>query len=314
MARVLANLGLLLLLAAGIGGWFYLGGAFFTVEPGQSAVVLRFGEYVETVEQPGFHWRLPAPIERHEIVNVASVSKEEFGYPADAGEQPTEQERLQAAMQTSDNNIVHVSFVVQYRIQDAFKSRYRVADPLPLLRDAAQASVRRVVGRNTIDDVLSEKRGVVGAESGEILQRRLDGYESGLEVLGVELQDVQPPPSVRAAFDDVLAASQDRDRAVNEAEGYANEVLPQARAKALETVEGARAYRDSKIAEAAGEAQRFRAIAAEYGRAPEVVRTRLFLETMEAVLPEVHTVIMERDSSVLPFLPLDAAARREGTP
>jgi membrane protease subunit HflK len=123
-------------------------------------------------------------------------------------------------------------------------------------------------------------------------------------VLGVELLDVQPPDAVRAAFDDVQGANQDRSRAVNEAQAYANEVLPRARAEAIEDIESARGYRDAKIAEAAGEAQRFRAIAAEYARAPEVVRTRLFLETMEAVLPEVDTYIVEPGSPVLPHLPL----------
>jgi membrane protease subunit HflK len=302
VGRTLANATLLVASLAVLGAWAWFG--VYTLEPGQAAVILRFGRYVGTQTQPGLRWHLPPPLEGHEIVNVASINREEFGYRAAAGAPPGDVERLEAAMQTSDSNIVHLSFVVQYRVKDAFQSRYRIADPRDVLRDAAQSAVRGVVGRNTIDAVLSEKRGIVEAESMEALQARLDHYESGLEVLGVELQDVQPPEPVRDAFDDVLGAVQDRNRAVNEAQGYANEVLPRARAQAVETTEAARGYRDAKIAEATGEAERFRAIAAEYRKAPEVVRTRLFLEAMEDVLPEVKTVIMQPGTAVLPTLPL----------
>ena len=302
VARTIANLTLLLASVGVLGAWAYFG--IYQLEPGQAAVILRFGEYVHTVSQPGLRWHLPPPIEDHEIVNVASIDREEFGYLTGSAE-PTEEEKREAAMQTSDANIVHLSFVVQYRINDAFQARYRIADPRPVLRDAAQAAVRGVVGRNTIDDVLSEKRGIVETETQQALQDTLDLYESGLSVLGIELQDVQPPETVRAAFDDVLGAVQDRNRAVNEAHGYANEVLPKSLAQSVELIESARGYRDARIAEATGQASRFRAIASEYQKAPDVVRTRLFLETMEEVLPSVRTVIVEPGTAVMPYLPLD---------
>jgi len=302
VARTIANLTVLLISLGVLGAWAYFG--IYQLEPGQAAVILRFGKYVHTVSQPGLRWHLPPPIEDHEVVNVASIDREEFGYLTGDAE-PTSEEKLEAAMQTSDANIVHLSFVVQYRIKDAFQARYRIADPRPVLRDAAQAAVRGVVGRNTIDDVLSEKRGIVETETQEVLQDTLDHYESGLAVLGIELQDVQPPESVRAAFDDVLGAVQDRNRTVNEAQGYANEVLPKSRAQSVELIESARGYRDARIAEATGQASRFRAIASEYQKAPEVVRTRLFLETMEDVLPSVRTVIVEPGTAVMPYLPLD---------
>ena len=301
VGRTIANLTVLVVSLAVLGAWAYFG--MYQLEPGQAAVILRLGEYVRTESQPGLRWHLPPPIEDHEIVNVQSLDREEFGIRP--GTEPSEDDKLEAAMQTSDANIVHLSFVVQYRIKDAFQARYRIADPRPVLRDAAQAAVRGVVGRNTIDDVLSEKRGIVETETQEALQETLDLYESGLAVLGVELQDVQPPESVRASFDDVLGAKQDRDRAVNEAQGYANEVLPKSRAKAVELVESARGYKGARVAEATGQASRFRAIADEYRKAPEVVRTRLFLETMEDVLPEVRTVIVEPGTGVMPYLPLD---------
>lgn len=307
VARTIANLTLLVASLGVLGAWSYFG--FYQLEPGQAAVILRFGEYVRTEGAPGLRWHLPPPIESHEIVNVESLNKEEFGRRgADRAEDEVHQE---ASMQTSDNNIVHVAFVVQYRIKDAFKSRYRVASPREILRDAAQSAVRGVVGRHSIDGVLREERGIVQSESEQSLQESLDRYESGLEVVGIELQDVSPPEEVRAAFDDVLAATQDRNRAVNEAEGYANEVLPKARAQAIEAIESARGYRDARIAESSGEAARFRAIAGEYQKAPEVVRTRLFLETMEQVLPQVNTVIVEPGTPMLPYLPLDPQRQPE---
>lgn len=310
VGRTVANVSAVLLSVAVLATWAYFG--FYTLEPGQSAVILRLGRNLRTEAQPGLRWHLPPPLESHEIVNVASIDKEEFGVrvePAAAEGAPAASTRPETAMQTSDANIALVGFVVQYRIKDAFQSRYRIANPRAVLRDAAEASVRRAVGRNTIDAVLTEKRGIIESEAREELQERLDLYESGLEVLGVELLDVQPPTEVRAAFDDVQGANQDRNRTVNEAQAYANEVLPRARAEAVEAVEGARGYRDARIAEATGEAERFRAIAAEYARAPEVVRTRLFLETMEKVLPQAKTYIVQPGSPVLPFLPLEERTR-----
>jgi membrane protease subunit HflK len=237
------------------------------------------------------------------IVNVSSMQKQEFGMQS-ATDEGSESLRHESAMQTSDNNIVRLGFVVQYQIKDAFYSRFRVALPRETLRDAAQAALREVVGRTTIDGVLSEKRGQVESEALEILQRILDSYESGLFVTGLQLQEVQPPGEVRAAFDDVLAANQDRNRLINEAEGYANEVVPKARAEASEMVAAAQGFRDAKVAEARGEAQRFLALLAEYQRAPVVTRRRLYLETMEEILPDVEKVIIEPGTNLLPYLPL----------
>ncbi len=214
-------------------------------------------------------------------------------------------------MQTSDNNIVRVGFAVQYRIKDAFAARFRVANPRAVLRDAAQAAMREVVGRETVDGVLRERRAAVTAEVASLLQQILDSYDSGIDIDKVQLQDVQPPAAVRAAFEDVVAATQDASRLVNEALGYRNELIPNARGEAAERLQAAYGYRDAKIAESRGEAERFRAIAAEYRKAPEVTQKRLYLETMEAILPEVQTVIIEPGTAqVLPYLPLG----RDGRP
>jgi membrane protease subunit HflK len=309
-ARVVASLAVGLVVVAALAVWAWLG--LYQLQPGQSAVILRLGQFVRTQADPGLKWHLPPPLEAHHVVNVAAIEREEFGYRTQEHREPTPEELLEAAMQTSDNNIVHLSFVVQYRIKDAFRSRYRIAAPRPILRDAAQAAVREVVGRTSIDGVLSEKRGDVQEESAQVLQEVLDRYESGLAVLAVQLQDVQPPQAVRDAFDDVIAAIQDRSRTVNEAEGYANEVLPKARAEAIELREAALGYREARVAEARGEAARFQALAQEYDRQPEVVRTRLYLETMEAILPNVRQVVIDRGAPVLPHFPLFGDDRGEG--
>ncbi|HBZ69756.1 MAG TPA: FtsH protease activity modulator HflK [Deltaproteobacteria bacterium] len=304
--RTLANLVVFTLSLAVLIAWSYFG--VYELQPGQAAVVLRLGRYSETVSEPGLRWHLPPPIETHEIVNVASIEREEFGMPAPGEAEPKGKALLEAQMQTGDNNIVNVSFVVRYMVKDAFQSRYRVAEPRQTLRDAAQAAVREVVGRTPIDAVLSQKREQIKAESGQILQHTLDGYESGLLVKGIEIQDAKAPSTVVAAFNEVLAAAQDRSRLVNEAQGYANEVLPKARAQAVEQREQARGYRESKVAEATGAAERFRALDAEYRKAPEVTRRRLYLETMETVLPQVETVVVDPGSAhVLPYLPIGAA-------
>ena len=208
-------------------------------------------------------------------------------------------------MQTSDNNIVRVSFSVQYRIKDAFAARLRLKDPVPIVRDAARAAMREAVGRMTVDGVLRERRAALTAEVATLLQDILDSYQAGLDVQAVELQDAQPPVAVRAAFDDVVEATQDALRVVNEAEGFLNELIPSARAEATELREAALGYREAKVADATGESARFTAIMAEYRKAPAVTKKRLYLETMESVLPEVQKVIIEKGTtSVLPYLPL----------
>ncbi len=285
----------------------------YSLRPGEEAVILRFGDYARTVTEPGPQIHLPPPLESHAIVNTSAIEREEFGAQPGAGRTPEQESEahLESAVQTSDNNLVMLGFVVQYRIQNAFDALYRVANPEAILRDAAQAAAREVVGRTTIDGVLSEQRGQVEAETEETLQALMDRYHTGLVVLAVQLQEVQPPQDVRAAFDDVIAASQDKSRTVNEAQGFANEVLPKAQGEASELRAQAEGYKAARIAAATGAASRFAALAAEYHKAPEVTRTRLYLETMEEVLPEVEKFVVEPGSAgVVPFLPLDPRRER----
>ncbi len=308
--RTVGNLLFVGIALAALGGWGYLG--LFQLQPGQAVVLLRLGAHYETITQAGLHWTLPPPFVTREVLNVEEVQNQDFGL-ASEGEARDEQELLhEASMQTSDNNIVRVSFSVQYRIKDAFAARFRLKDPVPVVRDAAQAAMREAVGRMTVDGVLRERRAALTAEVGELLQDILDSYEAGLDIQAVELQDVQPPVAVRAAFFDVVEAGQDAIRVVNEAEGFRNELIPSARAEATELREAAKGYREAKIAEATGEGARFSAIAAEYRKAPRVTKKRLYLETMEQVLPDVQKVIIEKGTTnVMPYLPL---GRREGRP
>jgi len=314
VARTLGNATALLVVVGVLGAWAWFG--TYTLEPGQAAILLRFGEHQGTVAQAGLHWTLPPPIVTREIVNVGEVRSEDFGVvgrarPGAGGEPTPDGDRVHdSSMQTSDNNIVRVSFAVQYRIQDPYAALYKVEDRVSVVRSAATAAMREVVGRMTVDGVLRERRAALTAEVQTILQGILDEYGIGIDVQAVELQDVQPPEVVRAAFDDVVAATQDANRAVNEAEGYRNQVLPNARAEATELIEEAAGYREAKIAQATGEAARFEAVSAEYRKAPEVTRKRLYLETMEQVLPPVEKVIIDPDGApVLPYLPLGRDGR-----
>ncbi|HXK24359.1 MAG TPA: FtsH protease activity modulator HflK [Myxococcota bacterium] len=303
VARTLRSGLLLLVLLGALGAWLSLGA--FTLAPGQAAVLLRLGRHAGTITEEGFHLVLPPPIVLRQIVNAEQVRTEDFGHVAAEGAALDKEAELEAAMQTADNNIVRIGFSVQYRTKDSFAALYRVEDPVAVVRDAAQAAMREAVGAMTVDGVLREQRDALTADVARELQTILDTYDAGIDIVGVQLRDVQAPAQVRAAFDDVIAATQDASRLVNEAEGYRNEVLPGARAQAAELTAAADAHRQAVVAEATGEAARFRAIVAEYRKAPAVTEKRLYLETMEQVLPKVEKVIIERGTtSVVPYLPI----------
>jgi membrane protease subunit HflK len=312
--RLLKIIVLVLGVAAASGVWVYSGfpGAdylgFYQLNPGQSAIILRLGAYSRTEPRPGLRWHLPSPIEMHEVVNVSEIMRLEFGVRGGEAE-ADDRVKHESSMQTGDNNIVDLGFVLQYRVSDAFESRYGVAQIAATLRDAAQAAVREIVGTMTIDNVITN-RGEVQIKSERLLQDIVDSYAMGVEVMEIEMQQAQPPDEVRAAFDDVVAADQNANLIINQAKAYENEVLPRARAEAIELTESAQGYRDSKIAESRGEAERFTALLAAYQAAPEVTRKRLYLETMESVLPNVEKVIVEPGAaSILPHLSLGSATR-----
>jgi modulator of FtsH protease HflK len=305
--RTVRRLGVSVLLLIGLAVWQGATGVY-QLNPGEAAVILRLGSFARTETQEGVHFHLPWPIESRDIVNVGVSQRRAFG-DVDAS-QEDEDKLAETVMQTGDNNIVLVEFFVQYQIEDPFRNRYRITDGEALLDEAAQAAMREVVGRSTIDGVLSAGKDVIASEAKDLLQTLLNTYEAGIHVTALQLRDAQAPAPVRQAFSDVIGANQDRNRVMNEAEAYANEVVPRARGEASELIASSQGYRDAKIADATGEATRFLALVTEYLKAPAITRKRLYLETMEAVLPDTEKLIVEPGTaSVLPYLPLPSAAR-----
>jgi membrane protease subunit HflK len=290
----------------------WLATGIFIVAPDERGIVLRFGKVVREAEPgPGYH--LPWPMEEVLKPSVTQIRKEEFGYrTVDLGP-PARYRNVdpEALMLTGDENIVKLLFIVQYKVKaDPEAARdflFNVRDPRETVRAAAEAAMRQVVGRNQIDDVLTEQRDRVQREARDTLQQVLDAYGVGLDVVAVQLQDVDPPDQVSDAFKDVISAQQDRERMVNEARGYANDVVPKARGHAAQMLNEAEGYRQARIEEATGAAQRFIALHDEYTKAPDVTRLRLYLETMEEVLPRVDKVLVDEVAGrqAVPYLPLD---------
>lgn len=286
----------------------YLLSGIFIVAPDERAVVLRFGAFArEQGPGPGYH--LPWPIEEVYKPSVTQIRKEEFGFRSGLGgaqDQPSE-----SMMLTGDQNIVALQFIVQYRIRpDATGTReflFNVRDQTATVRAAAEAAMREVVGRKKIDDALTQGRDEIQSEAQDRLQQILDTYKAGIEVNTVKLMNVDPPSEVEDAFKDVINAQQDKERMMNKASGYANAVIPQARGEAAQALNEAAAYRAVKVEDANGAAQRFLSLYEAYSKAKEVTLDRLYLETLEEILPRVEKVIVESDASggVVPYLPLD---------
>jgi membrane protease subunit HflK len=289
----------------------------YQVNPSEIGVVLRFGRVVTTTS-PGLHWHLPWPIEVVLKPPVTRVLKAELGFRTLDPGPPARYRKVieEARMLTADGNIVEVDFVVQYRIKDPVAYLFNVIDPLEALRDLAESAMREVVGSTTIDDALTEGRMAVQTASQELLQEALDTYAAGIAVTTVKLQDVVPPGPVQDAFKDVINAEQDRERMINEAQGFANDILPKARGSAAQLINEAEGYADAIVKEAEGEAQRFELVRREYAKAKEVTRKRLYLETLEEVLPRVDKFVIDGNAagSTLPLLPLREPAAAVALP
>ena len=268
----------------------WLASGIYIVGPAERGVVMRFGKYVNTTD-PGPHWRFPFPIESVTTVNVDEVST--FSH--------------QAAMLTKDENIVDVELTIQSRIQDAADYLFQDQDPNRTLRDATETVVRKTIGGSRLDFILTEGRGAIATTIQERVQALMDQYRTGLLVTSVNMQPAKPPEQVKEAFDDAIKAREDKERSENKAEAYANQILPQARGEAARILADAKAYRDKVIAESEGEAARFSAVLAEYLKAPEVTRQRLYLDTMERVLGESSKVMLdvEEGGNSLLYLPID---------
>ncbi|MEY2994245.1 MAG: FtsH protease modulator HflK [Pseudomonadota bacterium] len=281
----------------------WLGSGFFIVQEGQQAVITQFGRYHGTVNA-GFNWRLPYPIQAHETVFVTQIRSVDVG--SDSIVRTTG--LRESAMLTADENIVEIKFAVQYRLSDARAYLFESRNPDAAVVSAAETAVREVVGKMKMDSALAEERDQIGPRVRQLMQTILDRYKVGIEVVGVNLQQggVRPPEQVQAAFDDVLKAAQERERAKNEAQAYANDVIPRAGGQASRLREEAEAYKARIVAQAQGDASRFEQLYAEYKKAPKVTRDRLYLDTMRDVYANVTKVVIEsRQGSNMLYLPLD---------
>ena len=288
---------------AGIAVLIWLGTGFFIVQEGQQAVITQFGKYHSTVGA-GFNWRLPYPVQNHELVYVSQIRSVDVGRDTIIKSTGLRE----SAMLTEDENIVEIKFAVQYRLSDARAWLFESKSPDVAVVQAAETAVREVVGKMKMDTALAEERDQIAPRVRDLMQTILDRYKVGVEVVGINMQQggVRPPEQVQAAFDDVLRAGQERERAKNEAQAYANDVVPRAAGSAARLLEEANGYKARIVAQAQGDAQRFSSVFTEYQKAPQVTRDRMYLETMQQIYGNVTKVLVEsRQGSNLLYLPLD---------
>ena len=297
-------------LIAAVAVLIWLGTGFFIVQEGQQAVITQFGKYKSSAGA-GFNWRLPYPIQRHELIFVTQIRSVDVG--RDTIIKATG--LRESAMLTEDENIVEIKFAVQYRLSDARAFLFESKNPTDAVVQAAETAVREVVGKMRMDSALSEERDQIAPRVRAMMQTILDRYKMGIEVVGINLQQggVRPPEQVQAAFDDVLKAGQERERAKNEAQAYANDVVPRAVGSASRLKEEADAYKARIVAQAEGDAQRFKSVLAEYQKAPQVTRDRMYVDAMQQIYGNVTKVLVDsRQGSNLLYLPLDKIMQNQG--
>jgi membrane protease subunit HflK len=300
-----------------VGLWIASG--FYVVDQSEQGVELRFGKFQE-VKPAGLRWHMPYPIELVEIINVQQVRTVEVGYRTrDGGTSRDGATQLvlvprEALMLTADENIIDIQFAVQYNIRDPRDLLFKVSEPADqVVRQATESAVREIVGRSSMDFVITGGRAEIAFETRELLQTILDRYETGITVRAVEMQNAQPPAEVKDAFDDAVRAREDEERLKNEAEAYANDIIPKSRGAAARIVQEAEAYKESVIATSQGEASRFLQVLEEYNLAPGVTRDRLYLEAMEEVLSRSTKLMVDQgsNSNNVMYLPLDQLIRRQ---
>jgi modulator of FtsH protease HflK len=302
--------GLGLSLIGGIAALVWLGSGVFIVQEGNQAVVTSFGRFSET-RDAGLQFRWPYPFQAHETVAVTQLRSVEVGRSAVAASTGLRD----SSMLTQDENIVDIRFTVQYRLRDARAFLFENRSPDEAVVQASESAVREVVGRAKVDSVLYEQRSAVASELTKSIQAQLDRLNAGVIVDNVNVQSVQVPEQVQAAFNDAFKAGADRERLKNEGQAYAADVIPKAQGTASRLKEEAEGYRARITAQAEGDAQRFRSVLTEYQKAPQVTRDRLYLETMQSVYSNVSKVMVDsRSGSNLLYLPLDRLLQQAGAP
>ncbi|MBM3317737.1 MAG: FtsH protease activity modulator HflK [Candidatus Eisenbacteria bacterium] len=291
--------------------------SFYTVDPEEVGLVMRFGAYTRTSE-PGLHLKMPFGVERVLKVPIQRQLKQEFGFRTTRSgvhsEYSTRGLEGESNMLTGDLNAAVVEWVVQYRVLDPYKYLFRVRNVEETFRGMTEAVMRKIVGDRTVNEVLTVGRAEVATEVEVQLQALCAQYETGIKVDQVVLQDVNPPDPVKPSFNEVNKAQQEREKLINEAQSEYNKVVPRAQGQALQTIQEAEGYALDRVNRARGDAARFDALYTEYRRAPEVTRTRIYLETMNAVLPQIErkVVVDDRLTNLLPLLNLDAAGAKRG--
>ena len=299
------GVGVLLVLVAV--AWLVSG--FYIVDASQRGIVLQFGSYKEATE-PGLRWRLPYPIQTHELVNLTGVRTIEIGYRG------SERNKVlkEALMLTDDENIVNIQFAVQYILKDPVEYLFNNRHPDEAVMGAAETAVREIVGKSKMDFVLYEGREQIATQAAKLMQDILDRYKSGILISKVTMQNAQPPEQVQAAFDDAVKAGQDRERQKNEGQAYANDVIPKAKGTAARLMEEANGHRQRVISTAEGDASRFKQVQTEYAKAPEVTRQRMYLETMQQVYSNTSKVMVDaKGQGNLLYLPLDKLMQAAAT-
>ncbi|MBW2651277.1 MAG: FtsH protease activity modulator HflK [Deltaproteobacteria bacterium] len=292
----------------------WLASGIYFVAPDEVGVVKRFGKAVRTTT-PGPHYHAPAPVETVMKPRVTQVRRIEIGFRT-IGDRQLGRFRAvtnESLMLTRAENIVNLTFIVQYKIKDAEAYLFNVKDQDKTVKDAAEAAMRETVGESEIDDILTTGKFKVQQDTKVILQRILDGYDAGIHIVAVQLQDVHPPDQVMAAFKDVASAKEDKAKMVNDAYGYRNEILPKSKGKASQVVNDAIAYKESKIISAEGDASRFLQVLAQYKTAKEVTKKRLYIEMMEEILPGIDKVLVADriGKNMLPHLSLGREIGKE---
>lgn len=281
----------------------WLASGFMIVQEGQVAVVTKFGKYTKTLP-PGLQWRLPYPIEAHQSVNIAQLRTFEVGYRGTARNKVLPE----SLMLTTDENIVDLQFVVQYRLMPTGAPDYlfKTSQPDESVRQAAETAMREIVGKKPMDFVLYSGRTEVATEVQSLAQSILDRYQTGIQISTVAIQNVQPPEQVQAAFDDAVKAGQDRERQINEGNAYANKVLPEAQGQIARMMQEAEGYRATVIGDATGDTARFSSIEVEYAKAPQITRERMYLATMQEILQNTSKIMIDSQASNnMLYLPLD---------
>jgi membrane protease subunit HflK len=309
-----SGIGLFVVLAGVVLIWGASG--LYRVQPGEQGVELFFGKWSnpQSLSQPGLHLFWPYPIGSVETPQVERVRQIDIGFRRRGGGTGSVASKSdvseESLMLTGDQNIIDIDFTVQWRIGNAGEFLFNIRDPEDTVKLAAESAMREVIGRTGIQRALSTEKEILAVKTRESLQQILDEYESGMVITGINLQDVQPPAQVADAFEDVQRARQDRETKINQANAYANRIIPEARGEATKMIQGAEAYRERLIKEADGEAQRFTQVYESYKQNPDVTRRRMYLETVQKVLQDTDKVIMDSGTTgVVPYLPLDQLRR-----